>query len=56
MIRNPWCAKSRTLQGAAVQFTNRLQSDLEYLEGWTIMRDIAIILATFRVLVHRNAF
>jgi lipopolysaccharide/colanic/teichoic acid biosynthesis glycosyltransferase len=35
---------------------NRLQSDLEYLEGWTIMRDITIILLTLRVLVHDRAF
>jgi len=35
---------------------NRLQADLEYLSGWTIWRDIKIIAATFRVLVHRNAF
>ena len=36
--------------------TSRLQADLEYLSGWSILRDISIILATFRVLVHRNAF
>lgn len=35
---------------------NRLQADLEYLTGWTIWRDLRIIFATFRVLVHRNAF
>ncbi len=35
---------------------NRLQSDLEYLEGWTIMRDITIVLLTLRVLVHERAF
>ncbi|MCT2401603.1 sugar transferase [Novosphingobium mangrovi (ex Huang et al. 2023)] len=35
---------------------NRLQSDLEYLEGWTIMRDIQIIVLTLRVLVHDRAF
>lgn len=35
---------------------NRLQADLEYLEGWTIMRDIQIILLTMRVLVHDRAF
>lgn len=36
--------------------TNRLHSDLEYLSAWTIWRDLKIILATFSVLVHRNAF
>ncbi|WP_098108644.1 sugar transferase [Novosphingobium sp. PC22D] len=34
----------------------RLQSDLEYLEGWTIWRDIKILLLTMRVLVHDRAF
>ncbi len=36
--------------------TNRLQSDLEYLDHWTIWRDVLIVLKTFGVLVHRNAF
>lgn len=35
---------------------NRLQADLEYLSGWTIWRDVEIILRTFRVMVHKNAF
>ncbi|MBV1916546.1 MAG: sugar transferase [Sphingomonadaceae bacterium] len=35
---------------------DRLQSDLEYLEGWTILRDIQIIFLTLRVLVHDKAF
>jgi exopolysaccharide biosynthesis polyprenyl glycosylphosphotransferase len=35
---------------------NRLQCDLEYLHDWTIWRDILIVLQTFRVLTHRNAF
>ena len=36
--------------------SNRLQADLEYLSGWSLWRDIAIIFATFRVLIHRNAY
>ncbi len=36
--------------------TNRLHSDLEYLDNWTIWRDLVIILKTFGVVVHRNAF
>ena len=36
--------------------SNRLQADLEYLSGWSIWRDISILIATFRVLSHRNAF
>lgn len=35
---------------------NRLQADLEYLSGWTIWRDIDIILRTFRVMMHKNAY
>jgi lipopolysaccharide/colanic/teichoic acid biosynthesis glycosyltransferase len=35
---------------------NQLQADLEYLEHWLIWRDIKIIVLTFRVLLHRNAF
>jgi exopolysaccharide biosynthesis polyprenyl glycosylphosphotransferase len=35
---------------------NRLHSDLEYLDQWSIWRDIKIILQTFRVLLHRNAY
>jgi lipopolysaccharide/colanic/teichoic acid biosynthesis glycosyltransferase len=36
--------------------TNRLQSDLEYVSGWTIWRDLKIIAGTFLVLVHPRAF
>ncbi|CAN5333797.1 hypothetical protein BH09PSE3_BH09PSE3_03910 [soil metagenome] len=36
--------------------TNRLQADLEYIEGWQIWRDINILVGTFKVLVHRNAY
>ncbi len=35
---------------------NRLQSDLEYLDTWSIWRDVKILVLTARVLVHRNAF
>ncbi len=35
---------------------NRLQADLAYLDSWTIWRDVLIVLKTFKVLVHRNAF
>jgi exopolysaccharide biosynthesis polyprenyl glycosylphosphotransferase len=52
-------AQVRGFRGATekmTDLTDRLQADLEYLSGWTIWRDIGIILATFRVLVHRNAF
>ncbi|RYF09251.1 MAG: sugar transferase, partial [Oxalobacteraceae bacterium] len=36
--------------------TQRLQADLEYILGWSILRDFAIFLSTARVIVHRNAF
>lgn len=35
---------------------NRLMADLEYLKDWSLLGEIKIILQTFRVLVHRNAF
>lgn len=52
-------AQVRGFRGATdheSDLVNRLQADLEYLEGWTIMRDIQIILMTMRVLVHERAF
>lgn len=52
-------AQVRGFRGATereVDLTERLQSDLEYLDGWTIWRDIAILAGTVRVMVHRNAF
>ena len=36
--------------------TDRLQSDLEYIGGWHIGRDILIMLRTLGVLIHPNAF
>ena len=35
---------------------SRLQADLEYLNNWSIWRDILIMLSTVRVIVHRNAY
>lgn len=52
-------AQIRGFRGATekeADLTNRLQADLEYVSGWSIWRDMGIIIATFRVLVHRNAF
>ncbi len=34
----------------------RLQADLEYVNGWSIWRDLSIIISTVRVIAHRNAF
>lgn len=36
--------------------TKRLQADLEYQEGWTLWRDIVIILRTLRVVAHERAY
>lgn len=52
-------AQIRGFRGATeleADLTNRLQADLEYVADWSIWRDIGIIIATFRVLTHRNAF
>lgn len=52
-------AQVRGFRGATdheTDLVNRLQADLEYLGGWTIMRDIQIIFLTMRVLVHHRAF
>jgi len=52
-------AQVRGLRGATLDETelvDRLQSDLEYLDGWTIWRDLAILLGTLKVLVHRKAY
>jgi lipopolysaccharide/colanic/teichoic acid biosynthesis glycosyltransferase len=35
---------------------NRLSADLEYLKDWSAIKEIIIILRTFQVVVHRNAF
>jgi lipopolysaccharide/colanic/teichoic acid biosynthesis glycosyltransferase len=39
-----------------VDLTNRLQADLEYLSGWTVWKDIRIILGTFKVISGGNAY
>jgi len=52
-------AQIRGFRGATdheSDLVSRLQSDLEYLEGWTILRDIQIIFLTLRVLIHDKAF
>jgi polysaccharide biosynthesis protein PslA len=52
-------AQVRGLRGATDtedDLSSRLQADLEYLAGWSIWRDIRIMLATFPVLVHNRAY
>lgn len=36
--------------------TDRLQSDLEYIAGWSLRRDIGIMFRTVAVLKHENAY
>jgi exopolysaccharide biosynthesis polyprenyl glycosylphosphotransferase len=52
-------AQVRGFRGATHEgsdLTNRLVADLEYLSGWSIWRDVAILFRTFRVVVHKNAY
>ncbi|WP_231730330.1 sugar transferase [Novosphingobium sp. Fuku2-ISO-50] len=52
-------AQVRGLRGATdteIDLTHRLQADLEYLDGWTVLRDVKIILGTIKVLFHDKAF
>ena len=52
-------AQVRGLRGATHKredLVSRLQADLEYLNNWSIWRDILIMLSTVRVIVHRNAY
>jgi len=52
-------AQIRGYRGATTHesdLTDRLQADLEYLNDWSIWRDIKILLMTFRVLIHKNAY
>jgi exopolysaccharide biosynthesis polyprenyl glycosylphosphotransferase len=52
-------AQIRGYRGNTLQLedlVNRLQSDLEYAEDWSIWKDIQIILLTLAVLRHNNAF
>lgn len=52
-------AQVRGFRGATdteTDLADRLQADLEYLDGWTIWRDLKIIVNTVRVLVHDRAF
>ncbi|MDG5489900.1 exopolysaccharide biosynthesis polyprenyl glycosylphosphotransferase [Sphingomonas sp. BGYR3] len=52
-------AQVRGFRGATEHerdLTDRLYADLEYLNDWSIWQDLIIIVKTFRVVVHRNAF
>ncbi|MEE4316292.1 MAG: sugar transferase [Erythrobacter sp.] len=52
-------AQVRGHRGATEQekdLTDRLQSDLEYIAKWSLVRDIEIVLKTAMVLRHKNAY
>lgn len=52
-------AQVRGLRGATDQesdLSQRLNADLEYLDGWSLWRDVGITLGTLKVLTHDRAF
>jgi polysaccharide biosynthesis protein PslA len=52
-------AQIRGYRGATNEIddlSRRLQSDLEYMSGWSISRDLRILLKTIGVLTHPNAY
>lgn len=52
-------AQVRGYRGATVMredLSNRLGADLEYLDGWSMLRDLQILLRTVTVVIHKNAF
>jgi lipopolysaccharide/colanic/teichoic acid biosynthesis glycosyltransferase len=52
-------AQVRGFRGATEKrsdVTDRVGADLEYIDGWHIGRDVAIIVRTVGVLIHPNAF
>lgn len=52
-------AQVRGLRGATDReddLANRLVADLEYLDGWSLWRDVRIVVATLRVLTHDRAY
>jgi len=52
-------AQVRGFRGATEHrsdIVNRLGADLEYLQGWSLLRDIGILAMTVQVLTHKNAY
>jgi lipopolysaccharide/colanic/teichoic acid biosynthesis glycosyltransferase len=52
-------AQIRGFRGATdteTDLASRLHADLEYLAGWSVWRDVGIIMSTFRVLTHDRAY
>jgi polysaccharide biosynthesis protein PslA len=52
-------AQIRGFRGATEQvedLARRVRCDLEYLQNWSLWGDIAIMLKTIRVVIHKNAY
>ncbi|RJY09469.1 exopolysaccharide biosynthesis polyprenyl glycosylphosphotransferase [Aurantiacibacter aquimixticola] len=52
-------AQVRGYRGATdteADLSHRLVADLEYMRGWTLWRDVVILVSTLRVLMHDRAF
>lgn len=52
-------AQVRGFRGATIQerdLTDRLEADLEYLANWSLWNDMMIMVRTFAVVMHKNAF
>ncbi len=52
-------AQIRGFRGTTVKrddLEQRLYADLEYAANWSLLSDIRIIVQTFGVLIHRNAY
>ena len=52
-------AQVRGFRGAtdtSEDLRSRLHSDLEYISGWSLWRDLSIVARTARVLIHSNAY
>lgn len=52
-------AQVRGFRGATYRrddLTRRLQADLEYIAGWSVWRDLKILVSTITVVIHKNAF
>ena len=49
----------RGLRGATDQIEDlkkRVRCDLEYLSDWSLATDVMILVKTFRVVMHKNAY
>jgi len=52
-------AQIRGLRGSTdheADLTERLEADLEYLDGWTLARDLRIVFRTVAVVIHDQAY